>query len=204
MITEEKRYSIDEVFRLIGEEHLNIQHDHHAHQTNIVVDGFNVHPQSLRYATFYQKGVKCACCGKKGAYFQLCGEENSNRRHFNLYAEDGTLMTKDHIIPTSKGGINYVKNLQTMCVDCNKEKGSKCDGYEIEYVIGINKKGKEIVFTTIEKASYYLAMEKCGAKFNSKKKGEAIKISIKCVMNLLSAIEYGTEYCGYIWKKEVR
>jgi hypothetical protein len=202
MITEEKRYSVNEVFELIGEEHLNIQHN--VHKTNIVVDGFDVHPQSLRYATFYQKGTKCACCGKEGVYFQLCGEENSNRRHFNLYAEDGTLMTKDHIVPKSKNGVDFVENLQTMCVDCNKEKDSKCEGLEIEYIVGTDDKGKEIVFTTIEKASYYLAMERCGAKYTSKGKKEAMKISIKCVMKLLSAIEDGTPYCGYMWKKERR
>jgi 5-methylcytosine-specific restriction endonuclease McrA len=204
MIIEEKKYSINEVFEMIGEQHLNIQQSHHKNKTNIVVDGFDIHPQSLRYATFYQKGTKCACCGKEGAYFQLCGEESSNRRHFNLYAEDGTLMTKDHIIPKSKGGKDFVENLQTMCVDCNKEKGSKCEGHEIEYIIGTDDKGKEIVFTTIEKASYHLAITKGKASSKAMKKEVAVKTGIKCVINLQTAIECGTKYCGYMWKKEMR
>lgn len=201
---EKTKYSINEVFEMIGEHHLNIQQTMCKNKTNIIVDGYKVHPQSLRYATFYQKGVKCACCGKEGKYFQLCGEDGSDRRHFNLYAEDGTLMTKDHIIPKAKGGKDTVENLQPMCVKCNKEKGCKYDEIKTEYIIGIDSQGKKIVFTTIEKAVYHLAMEKCGAKYNSKSKKEAMKISIKCVINLLSAIECNSTYCGYTWKKEMR
>jgi len=34
------------------------------------------------------------------------------------------LMTKDHIIPKSKGGKNTLKKYQTMCTHCNCRKGS--------------------------------------------------------------------------------
>lgn len=33
--------------------------------------------------------------------------------------------TIDHIIPLSRGGTNDLENLQPMCWDCNKAKGSK-------------------------------------------------------------------------------
>ena len=51
--------------------------------------------------------------------------DRNGRPHFNLYAElDGyiVLMTKDHIVPRSKGGKNMLENYQTMCCLCNSAK----------------------------------------------------------------------------------
>lgn len=95
MIIEDKRYEIDEVFRMIGEEYLSLDTDKGKKNSDIVVDGFRVHPISLRYMTFYQKGTACAYCGKVGTHFKLCGDPDSQRRHFNLFADDGSLITKD-------------------------------------------------------------------------------------------------------------
>jgi hypothetical protein len=102
MIIEDKRYEIDEVFRMIGEEYLSLDTDKGKKNSDIVVDGFRVHPISLRYMTFYQKGTACAYCGKVGTHFKLCGDPDSQRRHFNLFADDGSLITKDHIVPKVK------------------------------------------------------------------------------------------------------
>lgn len=48
--------------------------------------------------------------------------------HFNLYAmhTDGReiLMTKDHVLPKSKGGLDFLGNLQTMCQPCNGQKAN--------------------------------------------------------------------------------
>ena len=205
MVIEDKKYGIDEVFVMIGEEYLNGNNDDNQRASNMVVDGFNVYAKSLRYMTFYQKGVKCVCCGKEGTHFKLCGYANTNRRHFNLYADDGTLMTKDHIIPASKGGPDKVTNMQTMCTVCNVEKGSYHPDYKIEYIIGRDEKtGNEQIFTTIEKAAY--AMMCNYGKINAKKitKNDAVKMAIGSVVKLLAAIENGTSYCGHIWTKEMR
>jgi 5-methylcytosine-specific restriction endonuclease McrA len=120
------RYSITDVFNMLGEEALNINETgYRRNRKSIEVEGFQVYTESLRYATFYQKGCTCVACGKVGTYFELDSGDNGNRKHFNLYADDGTLMTKDHIVPTSRGGkYNAVENLQTMCVDCNRAKGA--------------------------------------------------------------------------------
>ena len=202
MVVEEKKYSIEEVFSLIGEEYLLRDNDFFQNRSNMVVDGFNVRPISLRYMTFYQKGTKCVCCGKEGTHFKLCGKEGSERRHFNLYADDGTLFTKDHIVPKSKGGMDRVSNMQTMCVDCNVAKGNRHSEIQIEYIVGRNAHdGKELSFRSLDKAAFHLAANYAGTKKN---KTEAMKIGINTLIRLMEAIEYGSPYHGFIWTKEMR
>jgi len=83
--------------------------------------------RSQRYRLF-QKNLNCVCCGRKGNMVSLDRVEDADgyvTHHFNLFhLEDGvaTLMTKDHIIPKSKGGKNCFENLQTMCQSCNLKK----------------------------------------------------------------------------------
>lgn len=38
------------------------------------------------------------------------------------------LMTRDHIIPRSRGGSEGLENMQTMCTKCNSKKGNKLEG----------------------------------------------------------------------------
>ena len=205
MFIEEKRYEINEVFNMIGEDFLTQNDDSNKNHRDMIIDGFNVRPKSLRYMTFYQKGCKCAICGKEGTHFKLCGDPNTNRRHFNLYAEDGTLMTKDHIIPASKGGQDKVQNMQTMCCSCNVAKGNDYDNIQIEYVVGRKvKNGKEITFRSVETAANFLT--NTYGKVISKKMDikAAIKTGIATTLKLIAALENGTDYCGYTWTKEMR
>lgn len=119
-----KVYSVDEVFKLLGEDNLK-KTDRMDKSVSIEIDGYKVYIDSWRYRTFYQKGTKCVCCGKEGKYFELTPAiDNPDRAHFNLYAEDGTLMTKDHIIPKSLGGKNRIENFQTYCENCNHNKSN--------------------------------------------------------------------------------
>ena len=118
------RYSITDVFNILGEDALTVERIDRKSRDSIEVEGHKVYRQSLRYATFYQKGCTCATCGKVGTHFELDPGDNSSRRHFNLYAEDGTLMTKDHIVPKKHGGEDIISNMQTMCVYCNSAKGA--------------------------------------------------------------------------------
>jgi len=36
-----------------------------------------------------------------------------------------SVITVDHIVPISKGGINSIQNLQPLCYSCNSKKGAK-------------------------------------------------------------------------------
>lgn len=103
----------------------------------MVFHGDKMNPLSQRYEVFFKKGMKCCKCGLEGKYFAKerhitpKGEIISPKYHFNLYAldENGNevLMTKDHIIPKSKGGKDCLDNYQTMCARCNEAKGNSME-----------------------------------------------------------------------------
>ena len=123
-----KKYSIEEVFKLLGDSVKDTSPINKRERKSIIIDGHEVYTNSWRYKTFYNKGCNCVKCGRKGSYFKLesgGSKEESNRRHFNLYSEDDVLMTKDHILPKSKGGKDTLENFQTMCCICNSNKGNK-------------------------------------------------------------------------------
>lgn len=94
----------------------------------VVINGDKIKGNSQRFQTFFTKGLKCACCGIEGKYFGKEKDFNAARYHLNLYVLDESgnevLMTKDHIVPRSKGGASELYNYQTMCVKCNIAKGN--------------------------------------------------------------------------------
>ena len=61
----------------------------------------------VRHAVYLRDNYRCRICGK--------GDEDYD-------------LQIDHIKPVSKGGTNHIRNLQTLCEDCNKEKGNKYKG----------------------------------------------------------------------------
>jgi len=107
-------------------------------EMEIKVDGkvYLVKLGSLRLRTFKENDT-CVCCGRVGTVMGLDLPIGSPRPHFNLYHKDKkgkrTLMTKDHIIPKSRGGKNHISNMQTMCCDCNLKKADKTPEEYAEY-----------------------------------------------------------------------
>jgi len=81
---------------------------------------------SLKMRTIL-KSQKCANCGIEGNVFRLESDHTEDSPHLNLYhiLNDTVIMlTCDHIIPKSKGGLNVDENTQTLCRKCNLLKGS--------------------------------------------------------------------------------
>ena len=60
--------------------------------------------KSVRVSVLNRDRYKCVFCGRSSKKVEL---------------------EVDHIIPFSKGGSNEISNLQTLCFDCNRGKGSR-------------------------------------------------------------------------------
>ena len=60
---------------------------------------------SLRYDVMRRDGFRCCLCGRTAA--------------------NGVELEVDHIIPVSRGGNTTYSNLQTLCRECNRGKGTK-------------------------------------------------------------------------------
>lgn len=60
---------------------------------------------------------KCVVCGIS---------ENELKQKWNKKGFDK--LTRDHIIPISKGGTDYIQNIQPLCISCNAQKQAKEGG----------------------------------------------------------------------------
>lgn len=128
MFERKEVYSIDDIKRATKD----VLFEKNKKNAKIILGTDIINGNSQRYQTFFSKGCSCVKCKIEGQYFvkeRTKGSKNSF--HLNLYAIDKNgneiLMTKDHIIPKSKGGKNYIDNYQTMCIVCNNEKGNQLE-----------------------------------------------------------------------------
>jgi hypothetical protein len=117
-------HSIDEVYDVVKD----VMFNKDKNESRIILDGDVIKGNSQRYQTFFTKGLRCAKCGIEGKFFAKEKNLGDKSYHLNLYAVDENgnevLMTKDHIIPLSKGEDNDISNYQTMCERCNFAKGN--------------------------------------------------------------------------------
>lgn len=118
MIRKDKKYDPDTILNLVR----NIPK---CHTVKHNFDGDNIKFSSHRLRVF-SKSKSCVYCNIVGKYFYKEKDTKSISYHFNLYAIDSeqneVLMTKDHIIPRSKGGKDIMENYQTCCFTCNQKK----------------------------------------------------------------------------------
>lgn len=85
--------------------------------------------------------LSCVRCGIKGTHvvsYRQRGEP-VGVKHRDLFSEqsNGTfvLMTKDHILPVSRGGNNKTANMQLMCGRCNSVKGNVVSEAEWDIIL---------------------------------------------------------------------
>lgn len=90
---------------------------------------YNLNVGSLRLMCFKHSN-KCVTCNRVGSVFIVQRHNEIDAPHFNLFhvgPKGGLLMmTRDHIVPRSKGGADSMANSQTMCYSCNQKKGDEC------------------------------------------------------------------------------
>ena len=77
----------------------------------------------------------CVNCGRTGTHFRLYHDPKQSIPKFInsmcLFSDDNMLMTADHIVPRSAGGLTHSINLQVMCLKCNQKKADKLPSPEI-------------------------------------------------------------------------
>ncbi len=66
----------------------------------------------------------------KRKYYNQCAICHINEESLaNLWSKKGfDMLTKDHIIPLSKGGTDYIQNIQPLCISCNARKWAYEEG----------------------------------------------------------------------------
>lgn len=113
------RYSLDEVHSAMD----SVKKSRHA----FLPDGKRFKRTSQRLVLFRESAV-CVDCEIEGTVYIMESHHMDVSPHLNLYAIDAEgkmiLMTKDHILPRSKGGLDVQENYQTMCQLCNARKGN--------------------------------------------------------------------------------
>ncbi len=116
---ETKIYDLDSIFDIL----IHTEKENTKKRKKRIVAGETVKVSSLRLTTFKEKGVKCCSCNRIGSHFRLQRQFKEPLFHLALWSDDGIELTKDHIVPKSKGGYDHIDNMQTMCQECNGKKG---------------------------------------------------------------------------------
>jgi hypothetical protein len=83
--------------------------------------------------------INCWQCGCTADRWISChGPKEKSRPVLNLFAireNKLVMMTRDHIIPKSLGGMDLVKNLRPGCEVCNHERSSNMDLFDHQFMI---------------------------------------------------------------------
>lgn len=97
-----------------------------------------------RLQTFYHKGCTCVKCGLEGTRLILGRNVKDGSKHWDIYSDDLTPLTVDHILPKSFGGPDTLENYQPMCSPCNSRKGNGLKRSPIEVINDNHLKAREL------------------------------------------------------------
>lgn len=84
--------------------------------------------------------IQCWCCGiKADRWVSTRGRhDKQGGTGLNLFALDNVghpvLLTRDHIIPSSLGGMDVVDNLRIACEPCNGKRGNSMTATELQFM----------------------------------------------------------------------
>lgn len=140
-----KKYDVNKILNLIG-----------IRAQPLKFLEYNIGLNRSKFLLFKKKGISCVSCGIKGSYFSIDKQYKNSQNtppNINLWAVDDNgdhiLMTKDHIVPRSKGGWDTIFNLQTMCSRCNGIKNDKLK--RLDYIKYLILKCKFLIIEKIHK-----------------------------------------------------
>lgn len=150
MLTTLAQYSVEEIVPLLGTERDKVPFTLPNGETYRIKVG-TARLECLR------RNQNCVWCRRQGNVF-LLQRHGVDNPHLNLFSKKGgdlLLMTQDHIIPQSRGGVSEPDNLQTMCTKCNNNKGSNLN---LEFVLKMTgwEKPKPTYAPTVSKEQYSL------------------------------------------------
>jgi 5-methylcytosine-specific restriction endonuclease McrA len=127
-----KELSLDEGFKVLK-----------AHREDREVDGQKVSAPSgvALWKTCRETNapLKCWHCGVEADRFIVKHHKNDQNKRpvLELFAHTGkslVMMTRDHIVPVSLGGLNDVKNLRPGCETCNGKRKSIMNKEDQEFM----------------------------------------------------------------------
>lgn len=97
----------------------------HFSRARVKISGKIVQPMSLVSYLVVRDGAKCCCCGREAYCVIVHPKYTGGIYGFTWMTRDGQMLTADHIIPKSLGGVNRSNNMQVLCESCNTLKADK-------------------------------------------------------------------------------
>ena len=90
-----------------------------------------------REARSRRRALKVNAVGQhtEAEWQELCRKYN----YLCLACLKNKFLTRDHIVPLSKGGTDFIDNIQPLCMSCNTSKYTKTIDYRINFVKGATK-----------------------------------------------------------------